>query len=146
MDARLAVALLGGRAASFAARRMGRGGGTVLPGHVVPRIDPSALSKIVRRLPEGSVLVSGTNGKTTTTRMISEIVRRAGKRPIHNRSGANLITGITASVATHASLGGQPDGNLGLFEVDEAHVPAAVDAVRPRVLALNNVFRDQLDR
>jgi len=113
---------------------------------VVPRIDPDALRKIVRRLPQGSVLVSGTNGKTTTTRMISEIVRRAGHHPIHNRSGANLITGITAAVATHASLSGQPDGDLGLFEVDEAHVPAAVDAVHPRVLALNNVFRDQLDR
>jgi len=146
MNPRLTAALVAGRGAAWLARRSGHGGGTVLPGHVVPRIDPRAVSTISARLPRGSVLVSGTNGKTTTTRMISQILTRAGIVPVHNRSGANLMTGIASAVATHATLSGKPRGDVGLFEVDEAHVPVASDALQPRVLALLNVFRDQLDR
>jgi lipid II isoglutaminyl synthase (glutamine-hydrolysing) len=146
MDARLAVALLAGRAAASASRGLGRGGGTVLPGHVVARIDPTALSKLARQLERGVVLVSGTNGKTTTSRMIAHIATLAGDRPIHNRSGANLMTGIVSAISARASLAGQPAGDVAVFEVDEANLPAAVQATRPRVLALLNLFRDQLDR
>ena len=99
MNPRLTAALLAGRGAAWLARRSGHGGGTVLPGHVVPRIDPRAVSTISARLPRGSLLVSGTNGKTTTTRMISQILTCAGIVPLHNRSGANLMTGIASAVA-----------------------------------------------
>ena len=146
MNPRLMVALLAGRGAAWLTRRTGRGGGTVLPGHVVPRLDPTAASAIAAKLPRGSVLVSGTNGKTTTTRMIAQIVSRAGLRPIHNRSGANLMTGIVAALAAKAELNGEPRGDIGIFEADEAHVPIAAEALRPGVLALMNIFRDQLDR
>jgi len=146
MQPRLTLALLASRGASWISRRFGRGGGTVLPGHIVPRIDPRALSTIAARLPAGSLLVSGTNGKTTTTRMVSQIVSRAGLVPIHNRSGANLMTGIVSAVTANADLSGNPRGDIGIFEADEAHVPVAVAALQPRVLALTNVFRDQLDR
>ncbi len=146
MNPRLALALLAGRGAWWLARHFGHGGGTVLPGHVVPRLDSSALTTIAARLSHGSILVSGTNGKTTTTRMISQVATRAGLVPIHNRSGANLMTGIVAAIAARTNLSGQPRGDLGIFEADEAHVPSVAEALQPRVLALTNIFRDQLDR
>src|SRR5215208_345565 len=127
-------------------RRLGRGGGTVIAGHVVPRIDPGALTTVTRRLPLGSVLVSGTNGKTTTTRLISHIIRGAGMRPMHNRAGANLVTGLVTAVVQQTDLRGRPRADVGLFEVDEATLPAALRQIRPRAVLLTNVFRDQLDR
>ncbi len=98
MGARLTAALLAGRVAARVSRRFGLGGGTVISGHVVPRIAPNALSSIVRRLPRGTVLVSGTNGKTTSSRLIAHILRGNGVRPLHNRAGANLMTGLVSAV------------------------------------------------
>lgn len=146
MGARLTAALLAGRAASSLSRRFGLGGGTVISGHVVPRIDPSALPTIVRRLPLGCAVVSGTNGKTTTSRLIAHLLRCSGIRPLHNRAGANLITGLVGAVVEQSSLAGQPRADLGLFEVDEATLPAAIRLLQPRTVLLTNVFRDQLDR
>ncbi|MBA2450239.1 MAG: Mur ligase family protein [Chloroflexi bacterium] len=146
MGARLTAALLAGRVTADLSRRLGRGGGTVIAGHVVPRIDPGALTTVTRRLALGSVLVSGTNGKTTTTRLISHILRGAGIRPMHNRAGANLVTGLVTAVVQQTDLRGRPRADVGLFEVDEATLPAALRQIRPRAVLLTNVFRDQLDR
>src|SRR6476660_334405 len=126
MGARLTAALLAGRAAAGLSRRFGLGGGTVISGHVVPRIAPDALPSIVRRLPHGSVVVSGTNGKTTTTRLIAQLLRAHRLRPMHNRAGANLISGLVSAVVQQTSLGGAPQADVGLFEVDEATLPAAI--------------------
>jgi UDP-N-acetylmuramyl tripeptide synthase len=144
--ARLSAALMAGRAAAVLSRRLGRGGGTVIAGHLVPRLAPSALRDVTRSLAEGSIVVSGTNGKTTTTRLVSHILRAAGWRPIHNRAGANLLSGLFTAVAQGTDWAARPLGDVGLFEVDEATLPAALKHVRPRVLLLHNVFRDQLDR
>jgi lipid II isoglutaminyl synthase (glutamine-hydrolysing) len=146
LGARLTAALLAGRVAAQLSRRLSRGGGTVIAGHVVPRIDPRALTTVTRRLPLGSVLVSGTNGKTTTTRLVSHIVRGAGLRPLHNRAGANLVTGLVTAVVQQTDLRGWPRADVGLFEVDEATLPGALEAIRPRAVLLTNIFRDQLDR
>jgi len=78
--------------------------------------------------------------------MVASIAARAGLRPVHNRAGANLLTGIASALVTQTDFLGHPRGDLGLFEVDEANLPAAVKAIHPRVVALTNVFRDQLDR
>jgi UDP-N-acetylmuramyl tripeptide synthase len=78
--------------------------------------------------------------------MLAAILRRAGLAPLHNRDGANLLSGVTTTLVTAASLRGQPRGDIGLFEVDEASLPAVVNEVRPRVALLLNLFRDQLDR
>jgi lipid II isoglutaminyl synthase (glutamine-hydrolysing) len=146
MRPRLSAALLAGRAAAVLSRRLGRGGGTVIAGHLVPRIAPGALRDVTRALAHGSIVVSGTNGKTTTTRLLSHILRGAGLRPIHNRAGANLLSGLFAAVAQATDWQGRPVGDIGLFEVDEATIPAALQHIQPRVLVLHNIFRDQLDR
>jgi len=146
MNARLAAALTAARIAAALTRTLAHGGGTVLPGHVAARIDPRALATLASRLREGSVLISGTNGKTTTARMLASIATAADLRPVHNRAGANLPAGILSTLASGSSLHGRPTGDLGIFEVDEAHVPAVRCAVLPRALVLTNLFRDQLDR
>jgi len=146
MGPRLSAALLAGRAAATLSRRLGRGGGTVIAGHLVPRIAPDALRDVTRSLANGSIVVSGTNGKTTTTRLLSHILRAAGMRPIHNRAGANLLSGLFSAVAQATDWQARPRGDVGLFEVDEATVPRALRHIQPRVLLLHNIFRDQLDR
>ncbi len=146
MGARNSAALLAGRTAAVLSRRLGRGGGTVIAGHLIPRLAPNALRDVTGSLPNGSIVVSGTNGKTTTTRLLSHILRGAGMKPIHNRAGANLLSGLFTAVAQATDWRGRPHGDIGLFEVDEATVPLALRHVRPRVLLLHNVFRDQLDR
>ena len=146
MRARLSAALLAGRAAATLSRRLGRGGGTVIAGHLIPRLAPSALKDVTRALPNGSIVVSGTNGKTTTSRLLSHVLRAAGMRPIHNRAGANLLSGLYSAVAQATDWQARPRGDVGLFEVDEATAPTALKHIAPRVLLLHNIFRDQLDR
>jgi lipid II isoglutaminyl synthase (glutamine-hydrolysing) len=82
----------------------------------------------------------------TSTRMVATIATASGLRPIHNRAGANLVSGIVTATAQHTDLRGQPLGDIGVFEVDEANLPAVAAATRPRIVALTNLFRDQLDR
>jgi UDP-N-acetylmuramyl tripeptide synthase len=137
---------MAGRAAATLSRRLGRGGGTVIAGHLVPRLEPDALRLVTGSLVNGSIVVSGTNGKTTTARLLSHILRDAGMRPIHNRAGANLLSGLYSAVAQATDWQARPRGDVGLFEVDEATVPLALKHVQPRVLLLHNIFRDQLDR
>lgn len=146
MGVRLSAALLAGRAATALSRRLGRGGGTVIAGHIVPRIAPRALGEITSRLPQGCVLLSGTNGKTTTARMLSHILAGSGWNSLHNRAGANLLTGLISSVVQRTSLDGRPLADIGVFEVDEATLPVATQEVSARAIVLTNLFRDQLDR
>ena len=127
------------RAAGSLSRLAGRGGGTTLPGKLLWKLDPGAIDLLARRLSSGSVLVSATNGKTTTSAMVAEILR-GRVRVAHNNSGANLVSGI-ASTLLRAG-----DAELGLFEVDEAALPEVARRLRPRGLLLCNLFRDQLDR
>jgi UDP-N-acetylmuramyl tripeptide synthase len=127
------------RAAGRLSRVAGRGGGTTLPGKLLWKLDPGAIDLLARRLPQGSVLVSATNGKTTTAAMVAEILR-GRVRVAHNSSGANLVSGIASTLLS-------ADGaELGLFEVDEAALPEVARRVRPKALLLGNLFRDQLDR
>ncbi len=146
MDLQLSAALLAGKTATILSRRLGIGGGTTFPGTVARKVDPRALAKLAQTLPRGSVVVSGTNGKTTTSRLIANILRTAGLRPVHNRTGANLLGGVTAALVAASGLGGRPRADVGLFEVDEAVMPAVLGEARPRVVLLTNLFRDQLDR
>jgi UDP-N-acetylmuramyl tripeptide synthase len=140
------VALFAGRATGFMSRRLGLGGGTTLPGVVAQTIDRQLVPSICTRLNRGVLLVTGTNGKTTTARMLAQILQKVGWHPIHNRAGANLVEGIATALLYASDLQGRPAGDSGLFEVDEAHLPRAVSLCQPRLVLLHNLFRDQLDR
>lgn len=128
------------RSAGRLSRRLGRGGGTSLPGNLLLRIEPGAAGALARGLAAGSVLISATNGKTTTTRMLATCLSAAGHRLVSNTAGANLMSGITTAL-----LEGD-DADMGLFEVDEAALPAVAGQLGPRAVVLMNLFRDQLDR
>ena len=145
-DIRLGAALAAARVTSAALRRTGRGGGTAAPGLVADFVDPRLLRKISGRLEKGVIVVAGTNGKTTTARMIADILEADGSRVVHNRSGSNLVRGIAAAFADQADVLGRPRGEAGVVETDEAAFPDVLERVQPKVVLLNNLFRDQLDR
>jgi UDP-N-acetylmuramyl tripeptide synthase len=133
----LDLEVVAARSVGALSRLAGRGGGTTLPGRLLATVDPGAVDRLAARLDRGSVLVSATNGKTTTTAMVAEIL---GGRLAYNHSGANLLSGVASTLL--ASRGAE----LGLFEVDEAALPEVARRVRPRIVGLGNLFRDQLDR
>ncbi len=135
-----------GRAAGFLSRALGRGGGTTLPGLVAQSLDRKMVPSFCACLGRGTILLTGTNGKTTTARMLAQVLREAGWHPIHNRAGANLMEGVATTLLYASDLRGRPAGDSGLFEMDEAHFPRAVALCRPRLVLLHNLFRDQLDR
>ncbi len=145
-DVRLAAALAAAKVASAGIRRAGRGGGTAAPGLIADWFDPALLTKLSNRLARGVIVVAGTNGKTTTARIIADILEADGAGVVHNRSGSNLVRGVAAAFADQASIGGNPGGDVGVIETDEAAFPEIVRLVQPRVILLNNLFRDQLDR
>src|SRR5690242_9272828 len=101
---RLSAALAAGKAAGVASRLFRGGGGTTIPGVVARRIAPDTLRQLSARLPQGVIVVGGTNGKTTTTRMIAAILHADGRQVLHNRAGANLLTGLTSTALAGASL------------------------------------------
>jgi lipid II isoglutaminyl synthase (glutamine-hydrolysing) len=125
-----------------ASRRSGRSGGTTAPGRLLLRLAPGSLARMAGELESGSVLLSATNGKTTTAAMIAACLERDGRPVVHNRAGSNMAWGV----ATALLDAGREPGELGLFEVDEAWLPSVAAQVEPRLLLLCNLFRDQLDR
>lgn len=146
LNVRLSTAIALGKTAATLSRVLRRGGGTTMPGRVARAVEPDVVGLLARRLAGGTVLVAGTNGKTTTAHLIAHIMRAEGRRVVHNRAGANLAAGIASALVEHADLRGDPAGDLGIFEVDEATVPRVVPALQPRVAVFTNLFRDQLDR
>jgi lipid II isoglutaminyl synthase (glutamine-hydrolysing) len=146
LDLRLSAAVLAALSAQVASRVLRRGGGTTYPGVVARRVDPEVLAKLSRKLSRGSVAITGTNGKTTTTRMVSKILQIAGVEAVNNSTGANLVTGVTAALVSGSSLLGKLSAEMGLFEVDEASVPKVAAEAELSILAVLNLFRDQLDR
>jgi UDP-N-acetylmuramyl tripeptide synthase len=140
------LAIIFGKTTSLLSRQFRLGGGTNFPGAVARRIAPGILHKLTAALPQGVTLLSGTNGKTTTTRMIAELLRADGRRVLHNRAGANLISGLTATALAQSDFHGQPRADIGLFETDEAALPQAIAETQPRLVLIHNLFRDQLDR
>ena len=141
LPGRSALALVAGRLTAVVLRRFGRGA-TTLPGRVALRLDPRLPGRLASRLPHGACVISGTNGKTTTSAMLAAILARRGWRLAHNRGGANLRTGITTALLLGVGRG----ADAALLEVDEATMPFAGRELRPRLALVTNFFRDQLDR
>lgn len=122
------------------------GGGTTLPGDVSRWVDRRILTKLAAGLDGGSIVVSGTNGKTTTSALIRHILEAQGRPAIANQAGANLIFGVTAALVDRASWSGDLPASIGVFEIDEASLPLLVKETVPRAIVVTNLFRDQLDR
>ena len=145
MEARETLAIWLGKAAIWLSHVLGLGGSS-FPGGLARRIAPNLLRCLAVQLPQGVVLITGTNGKTTTARLTSGVFRAAGLRVVHNRSGANLIAGVVTAFVAAADWHGRLSADIGLVECDEATVPRAVAELPVRVLLVTNFFRDQLDR
>jgi len=135
------LASLLARSAGGLSRLVGAGAGSSLPGKLLLRLDPQFVGRKAREMHDGCIVVSGTNGKTTTASMIQWILKENAVSTVSNASGANLAGGIATAL-----LQGAPGAKIGLFEIDEAALPAMVQAVHPRTMVFTNVFRDQLDR
>ncbi len=149
MNPRTIAAIAAGKAAAAASRLLGRGGGTAIAGLVALRVDPRLVRRLTAQAGAGSIAITGTNGKTTTSLMLSRIATAAGLRPLHNRSGSNLMRGVAAMLVQEATLTGAiPDAaeRLAILEVDEATLPEIARTVAPKVIVFTNLFRDQLDR
>ncbi len=146
---RRTAAIIAAKTVAGLSRRLRFGGGTALPGLIAERIDPGIVAGLARRLGQGSVIVTGTNGKTTTARLLRSVVEAAGLRPVANREGSNMMRGVAAALAEAASWEGKTPGRkkrVGVFEVDEATMPLVAREVLPRAVVFTNLFRDQLDR
>ncbi len=139
---RLRVAIAAGRVAGAVSRLIGRGG-TAVPGLVAERIDPGLVEELAARLPGGVVVVTGTNGKTTTTKMLVAMLEAAGTRVVTNPAGSNLARGV-ATVLIGAR--GASGADLAVFEIDEAALRGLAPRLRPRLVVVTNLARDQLDR
>lgn len=146
--ARRAAAVWAARVSSMTSRALGRGG-TSLPGLVATAVDRDIVQDLALQLSCGSIVVSGTNGKTTSSRLLSGMLGRTGYHLVRNHSGSNLERGLAATLVREADLFGSiasEDQSIGVFEIDEAALPNIIKVISPRLLLLLNLFRDQLDR
>jgi len=123
-----------------------RGGGSALPGLFVESIDKDFIRNCLNQLPQGVVLISGTNGKTTTTKMVVELLEGQGLRVFTNRTGSNFTRGVAAALLGEVTTNGVLHADIAVLELDEAHAVHFVKTIQPRYSLLLNVMRDQLDR
>jgi len=148
--ARRVLAVSAGKAARGGVRRLGRGNGTAVPGKVAMAIDAGTLAGLSAQIRRGAVLVTGSNGKGTTCRMLAAIMRAGGLHPIVNHEGSNQLAGLATTLLASAGRSGQLPADpqaIGLFEVDEGSMPAIAPQIsRPAAVIVTNLFRDQLDR
>lgn len=123
-----------------------RGGGTALPGLFVERIDPQFIKRTLAPLTHGVVVISGTNGKTTTTKMVVELLESQGLKVFTNRTGSNFTRGVAAALLGEIDMKGVLHADIAVLELDEAHAVHFVKTIPPKFSLILNVMRDQLDR
>jgi UDP-N-acetylmuramyl tripeptide synthase len=121
-------------------------GGTALPGLIALGLDSSWIQKIVKKNKLNSIIISGTNGKTTTNYLLAKTLKKSRVRFVQNSSGSNLMRGIASTLVKAADWQGNIQTKLAIWEVDEAVVPQAIDQLKPKVIVFINLSRDQLDR
>ncbi len=145
---KLTAVLMTAKLAGWVSRLLRRGDGQALPGLVADALMPELAAILARQLRHGVVIVTGTNGKTTTTKLLAGMLNAGGQRVISNRSGSNMKQGIVSSLVAEASVRGVLRGSptIGVFEVDEATVPLIMQAIGVTEVLVTNLFRDQLDR
>jgi len=143
---RYGPAILVGRLTRFAARLRKPGGGSAVPGLVVNRIAPNYLKRTLSGFPQGLVVVSGSAGKSTTTKMLVAILREHGVDVFTNPSTANISQGLTSALLEQANWRGRVPGDVAVLEMDEGHGALVMQGVDARVVCLTNVMVDQIDR
>ncbi|HWP98021.1 MAG TPA: MurT ligase domain-containing protein [Syntrophomonadaceae bacterium] len=142
---RLILAIIAGKLAMILSRLLGNQG-TDFPGRVARWIYPGILKDLAVQVRQKTVLVTGTNGKTTTSNLIACILRARGSRLVHNQAGANMMSGITTAFIRSARMWGRQNFDYALLETDEANVPLLLEEVPAHIMVVTNFFRDQLDR
>ena len=143
-DLRKTTAIIIAKVIAFFLRKT-KSGGTAAPGLIALKIDPKLLIKLKAQL-KSSIIISGTNGKTTTARMLASILKSANIPYFHNRTGSNLLRGVASELISRSTLTGLFPSKIGLWEIDEAVFPYAIEELKPKIVVLTNLFRDQLDR
>lgn len=142
---RIPLIVILGKAIQLIFNKSNLSGGSALPGLIAEKIDGEALGKLSKRL-DKVILITGTNGKTTTTKMLVEILKAGGHSVITNGSGSNLTRGLISALIRESNLLGRLRAKTAVLEVDEASMPEAVRLTNPSVILVTNLFRDQLDR
>ena len=132
--------------ANFFISILNLGAGYTWPGHIALALYPNILSHKKLDFPLGVVLISGTNGKTTTSKLLTHILESTDVKVTHNKTGANLLNGLVSATLLDMSLLGSHNSQIGVFEVDENNLPLILERINPNVLVLLNLSRDQLDR
>ncbi len=122
------------------------GSGNTWPGHLVLKLNPYIWKDIKKSLPERVAFITGTNGKTTTSKMLRHILEKQGMHVLHNETGANLLNGVVSSILLHSDLRGSLPYEAAVFELDEFTLPVLIKHIKPQVVAFLNLSRDQLDR
>jgi lipid II isoglutaminyl synthase (glutamine-hydrolysing) len=144
--ARMAFAISAGKLAGASGRLLRIGGGTSLPGMIARRIDPNVLKTVIGASKARKIVITGSNGKTTTARMTASIPEYSGLHVSHNRTGSNMLQGVTSVAVNFADVFGRLDSDVLILEIDEGTIPLAVPEIQPDVVLITNIFRDQLDR
>lgn len=134
------------KAVAFLSRFFGFGAGVTWPGEITLLLDNSIIQKLSKSIKKDIIIVAGTNGKTTTSSMIRHILVKNSQKVILNRTGANLRNGVAGTLILNTDFFGKINADYAIFEVDEATLPLLLTEVKPRIIILLNLFRDQLDR
>ncbi|MEB3173578.1 MAG: Mur ligase family protein, partial [Cyanobacteriota bacterium] len=143
---RLGGAVAVAKSVTAAVKFLRLGAASVLPGEIARRLHPRMLSLLCRQVKGGVILVVGTNGKTTTSLLLKNILLEQGYQVTHNAAGANLVNGLITALLTDADLFGRLRSDFAILEVDENILPLIAQDCQPRVILALNLFRDQLDR
>ena len=139
------VSIVIGKTIFWVLRRTGHTG-SALPGLVVEKLNKNFLAQSLSQLPQGVFVISGTNGKTTTTKVVTKLLESQGLRVLTNPTGSNFVRGIVSAVVDNAASDGTLDYDIAVFEQDEAHAVHLAKRIKPRGVVLLNVMRDQMDR
>lgn len=143
---KLTLTILVGKITSVICHLIPNFGGTALPGLITLKLNPTLINQIARKNQLETILITGTNGKTTTGRLLAHILKTANVSYLQNRTGSNLERGIASSLISDSSISGKLPSKLAIFEVDEAVIPLLSKLLNPKIILFTNLFRDQLDR
>lgn len=143
---RFLPAIILGRLARFAIRLVRPGGGSALPGLIVSKLAPNLLEKTLESFPRGLVVITGSAGKSSTTKMVVAIARAHGLEVFTNPSTANIEQGFYSAILERSNLLGQIPGDIAILEMDEGHAAKITERAKPSIVTVLNVLEDQIDR